>query len=448
MKILLILPAGDQFRVPTPSSPIPRRKMLRFSLLPLTTVAALTPKDCEVKIVDENVEFLDFDDPADLVGITFMTALAPRAYQIAHEFKMRGVPVVAGGYHPTFCPEEVAMHFDSVVIGEAEGNWERVVEDARSGKLKKFYRQSGPCDPAAIPIPRRELTASTAGQYVTVNALQTGRGCKNSCRYCSITTFHKHQHRSRPMEMVLDELRQLPRDIMFIDDNLIADREFITKLLREIIPMKKRWVTQCSIDVADSPELLDLMKRAGCIGLFIGIESLSAKNMAEFDKPFNLPSRYKARIAKIHVAGINVFASIIVGGDNDDISVFNRMLHFLQEVHADGLQLNIMTPLPGTPLFETMNRDGRVTDYDWSKYDFRHVVMQPKLMSRLGLQDGADGLYLAFYRLDRVVLRALRTLWRSGWVEAWVVLMLNMTYRYDNRREGLAKRLKGGVSDG
>jgi len=443
MKILLILPASDDFRVASPTALTPPRKMLRFSLLPLTTVAALTPPGHEIKIVDENVEYLDLDTPADLVGITFMTALAPRAYEIARAFRNRGIPVVAGGYHPTFMPDEAAKHFDAVVVGEAELHWAKVVEDVQLGKLSKIYQCDHACDPSMIPIPRRELTSSKSDQYVTVNAVQTGRGCRNKCRYCSITAFHKGQHRSRPIETVLEELRQIPRTMLFIDDNLIADRPYIVELLTRMIPLKKRWVTQCSIDLADDPELLRLMKAAGCIGIFFGVESINQRNLDQFDKSFNNAERFRERVRKIHKAGITVFTSIIVGGEHDDATVFPEMFDFLQTIHSDGLQLNIMTPLPGTPLFDTMKREGRVIDFDWSKYDFRHVVIQPRLMSQAELQTGADWIYAQFYRLDRILLRSARVFFRSGWAAAWVVFGLNMTYRYDVKQERLWEKVKG-----
>ena len=452
MNILLVLPAGKQFRVESPTAKVPRRKYLRFSLLPLTIVAALTPQEFDVTIIDENVEYLDLTRSFDLVGITFMTALAPRAYAIASAFRQQGIPVIAGGYHPTLCPDEVAEHFDAVVVGEAESHWKTVLADWQMGSLKKIYTTDKLCHPKEIPIPRRELTNRIAKEYVTVNAVQTGRGCRNTCRYCSITAFHRNSHRSRPLDNVLDELEQLPRNIMFIDDNIITNRVYARELFKRMIPLRKRWVGQSSIDLADDPELLALAKMAGCIGLFIGIESLDEQNMGQFDKSFNKPKNYKKQLSLIHRTGILVFASMMVGGENDTVQSFQNIWKFLQHINADGLQLNIMTPLPGTPLFKQFHDAGRIWDYDWSNYDFRHVVIEPKLMSRGELQRGADWLYLQFYRFDRICLRAVKTLLQHGWLTAFIVFRLGFTYRYDNRHEKLAKRLysreelHGGVS--
>ena len=352
MKILLVLPAGEQVRV-TPQNPeVPRRAMLRFSVLPLTVVAALTPRQHQVRIVDENVEALDFDTDCDVVGITFMTALAPRAYEIAAHFRRRGRIVVGGGYHATLCPEDATPHFDAVVAGDAEGAWERLLADLQRGELQKVYRQpaggevslstnllvghdrraclgdeallqtarsaSAPYPPNGLaplrahgwrpklptnpdstgapltapelfrtPVPRRDLLQHTARHYATINAVQAGRGCRHNCRYCSVTVFHGRKYRRRPVADVIAELGSLPRNFIFVDDNIIADREYALDLFRAMAPLRKRWVSQCSVLVADDPELLRLMRAAGCCGLFIGIETASDENLAAMNKQFN-----------------------------------------------------------------------------------------------------------------------------------------------------------------
>jgi len=440
MKILLVLPAVERVRVTADQSEVPRRSMKRFSLLPLTTVAALTPPEHEVEICDENVQPLDLDAPVDVVAISFMTAYAPRAYEIAAAFKARGVTVVAGGYHPTFCPEEVCEHVDAVVIGEAEGSWQRLLGDLAVGRLARIYRRAAPCDPAEIPVPRRDLTPGTSKYYVTTNAVQTGRGCQHRCRYCSVTAFYSHTHRSRPLEQVIQELGELPRDLMFVDDNIIADPTYARDLFEAMAPLNKRWVSQCSLEIADDPELLQLARRAGCLGLFIGIETLSAANLSAVDKGFNDHKGYCRRLAVIRGAGIGVIAGIIVGMDGDDVSTFERLLRFVQASHIDAVQVNIMTPLPGTPLFEQLSAQGRLLDRDWRHFDFRHAVIVPANMTPNQLQDGADWLYAQFYRLDRILLRSARALVELGPVQALLGLRLNLTYRYDNQREGIVGR--------
>ena len=441
MKILLVLPAADHLRVTTPGGQPPKRAMLRFSVLPLTVVAALTPPRHQVSICDENVEAIDFDCDADVVGITFMTALAPRAYQIAAAFRAKGKIVVAGGYHPTLCPDEAAPHFDAVVVGEAEGNWQQLLADIEVGKLQRIYRLPQPADMATTPVPRRDLTARTARHYVTTNAVQTGRGCPHGCRYCSVTAFHRRSYRHRPVQNVLEEIRRIPANhFMFVDDNIIADTDYARQLFQGLISLGKRWASQCSLKIADDPELLRLAYAAGCRGLFIGIETLDERNLATMDKGFNESRRYAQRLAAIRRQGMLIELSVMVGLDNDDVSVFARTLHFLQAVHASALQVNILTPLPGTPLFQDFQRQGRITDHDWSHYDFRHVVIRPTRMTAAQLQDGTDWLYRQFYRLDRILLRTLRSLLTLGPITAYIIWRLNMTYRYDNIRERIIGR--------
>lgn len=440
MKIVLVLPANPALRVTHESPEVPRRKMLRFSLLPLTTVAALTPPEHEVTIRDENVQPLDFDCDADLVGVSFMTALAPRAYEIAAEFRKRGKIVVAGGYHPTFLPDEASRHFDAVLVGDAEDLWPRLLQDASEGSLNKIYRHTAPPTLDNSPFPRRELLRQTARHYATTDAVQTGRGCLHRCRYCSVTAFHNGGYRHRPVARVLDELRGIGRDFVFVDDNIIADPEYARELFREMAPLRKRWVSQASITIADDQELLRLARKAGCQGLFIGVETTNPANLAAVGKGFNDATFYAARIRRIRREGIGVIAGIIVGMDDDTPEVFAATLRFLEETGIDAVQVNILTPLPGTPLFDDLEREGRILDRGWERYDYRHVVFRPARMTAEDLQNGADWLYREFYRPDRILRRSLGALFTLGPIQAILSLRLNMTYHYDNVREGISGR--------
>jgi radical SAM superfamily enzyme YgiQ (UPF0313 family) len=446
LRILLVLPAGERVRVTPDHRAVPRRAMLRFSVLPLTVVAALTPPEHEVRIVDENVEPLDFNAECDLVGVSFMTALAPRAYEIAAHFRRRGKLVVAGGYHATLCPQEVARHFDALVEGDAEAAWEQLLADVCSGELKPRYGRrtwDGRPAPAArvparrTPAPRRELLAHTARHYATINAVQAGRGCRHNCRYCSVTVFHERNYRPRPLADVMAELRALPRNFIFVDDNLIAERNYAAELFRAMIPLRKRWVGQCSVLIADDPELLGLARAAGCRGLFIGLETASEANLRAMSKQFNQAASYPARLRRIRRAGIAVVAGMIVGLDADGPEVFEQTSRFLARTRIDAVQLNILTPLPGTPLFADMEAAGRITDRDWSHYDYRHVVFRPARMTASELQAGADWVYSRFYRLDRILWRFVRGVFSLGWMPALLGLKLGLTYRYDNRREAI-----------
>lgn len=440
MKILLVLPAADHLRVTSEHSSVPRRGMLRFSLLSLTMVAGATPAEHEVEICDENVECLDLASDADVVGVSFMTALANRAYEIARAFREQGKIVVAGGHHPTLFAEETLHHFNAVVRGDAEEAWPRLLRDVEGGRLERIYCNEKAFDLSRLSAARRDLLKKTAQHYVTTGAVQAGRGCSHRCRYCSIAAFHGQSYRQRPVERVIEEVRGLPREIIFVDDNLIADEAYARELFNALIPLKKRWVSQCSLKIADDPALLDLARRAGCKGMFIGIETTSAQNLDAVDKGFNDTRLHRKRIAAIRRSGIGVVAGMIVGMDRDDVTVFESTLRFLQETGIEALQLNIMTPLPGTPLYDDLDRCGRITDRDWSRYDFRHCVIRPARMAAEELQDGADWLYRQFYRFDRIVVRTIRTLFTAGLIPAVLTWRLNMTYRYDNLRESIKGR--------
>ena len=270
--------------------------------------------------------------------------------------------------------------------------------------------------------------------------MQIGRGCPHGCRYCSVTQFHHRKYRHRPLADVLAELREVPRNFMFVDDNIIGDRDYARQLFRAMAPMGKRWVSQSSIEIADDEELLRLAHAAGCRGLFIGVETISAENLAAMDKGFNNSRCYRERLRRIRRAGIGVVAGIMVGLDRDDATVFERTLRFLNRAGVDTLQVNILTPLPGTPLFEDFARAERILDRDWGRYDFRHVVIEPARMTPQQLQDGADWLRSQFYRLDRILWRFARGLFVVGLVPSLLGLKLNLTYRRDNRREHILGR--------
>ena len=250
LQILLIEPAADHLRVDARHKVV-KRKMLRFSVLSLTTVAALTPERHHITLVDENVEPLDLDLQPDVVGITFMTGLAPRAFELARHFRQQGAVTVAGGFHPTLNPEEVSQHFDVVAAGQAEDTWPHILVDIELQQYRSIYRSDPNLDLEVVPVPRRDLLDSTRRHYITTHAVQTGRGCNHRCKFCSITAFYQHQYHCRPVENVLEELKEIPRHFMFVDDNIIADRDYARQLFEAMRPLKKRWISQCSIELAD-----------------------------------------------------------------------------------------------------------------------------------------------------------------------------------------------------
>ena len=434
MKILLIAPASGLWRG-VGRHRVFGGKTFRFSLLSLLTVAAETPAGHGVRIIDEQVDDVPFDGGWDLVGVTAMTAGAPRAYEIAAAFRHRGVPVVLGGMHPTLCSAEALQHADAVVAGEAEGVWGRVVEDAAAGRLGGIYRAEEAVDLGALrAVPRGLLDARN---YATVFAVQATRGCPHRCSFCSVSAFSGGVQRRRPVEQVAREVAGIPsRFFIFVDDNLTADRDYAAALFRAIAPLGKRWVTQSTLAVADDAELVELAARAGCVGLFVGLETFRASHLRAVGKEFNEAERYRERIARLHGAGIGVEAGLVFGFDGDDAGVFERALEHLDEFGIDAIQTSILTPLPGTPFFEKMRE--RITDGDWGHYDFHHVVFEPKGMTAGELQQGHDWLVREFYRPGRIVNRLARVARRPrGWqVLPWAAA-INSGYYGRVRRFGI-----------
>lgn len=428
MRLVLINPTAPEWRVGPGGSPGHKTRVFRFSMLSSLSVAAAMPPNVETRIVDEEVEPVDLGVDADLVGLSFMTFNAPRAYEIADAFRSRGTPVIVGGYHPTFMPQEAKTHADAVCIGEAEANAPQMIADLSAGRLRPFYR-NGLADLGRLRAPDRRLLRASA--YAPADAVQATRGCSSQCTFCSIAPFFEHRFRARPVDQVIEELRPLRRLLLFMDDNITADVAYAKELFARMVPLRKRWFSQCGIGIADDDELLRLAYASGCRGLFIGLESISDENLKAWRKTANRAGDYSRAIAKLHATGIGVIAGIVFGNDADTRETFPRTLEFLHEARVDALQATILTPFPGTPLFDSFERDGRITDRDWAHYDFRHVVFEPRNMSPEKLRDGHDWVLSRFYSRRSVasrVLRAVRYLAPSTITAA--MLPLNLSYRH------------------
>lgn len=407
IKFVLINPTSVTWRVQAGERPRCSR-FFRFSMLSSLYVAASMPPYVETKIIDEDVEPIDFETDADIIGISFMTYNAPRAYEIADRFRReRGKPVIFGGYHPTFMPEEAIHHADAVCIGEAEGNVPQMMEDFVAGALKQFYC-SELVNLAGLPWPNRALIQKQ--NYASVDPLQATRGCHHLCSFCSVSAFHHHRFRIRLVAEVIDELKSLGRYILFMDDNIIGDREYAKELFAEMIPLGKRWFSQCSIGIADDDELLRLASRSGCQGLFIGFETLSEAGLRSWKKKTNLGKNYLAVVRKLHAAGIGICAAFMFGGDDDTPDVFEQTLDFLLEANVETLQATRLTPFPGTSLFAELDRQGRILDKDWAHYDFNHVVFEPLHMSRETLDQGTAWVVRQFHTRRMVAQRVWRSL--------------------------------------
>ena len=403
MKILLISPENKKSIYAYSKEDV---RAFWFPKLSLPTIAAHTPPDIEVKILDEVVEDINFDMEVDLVGISTMTYLAPRAYEIAARFRARGVKVVIGGIHASMCPEEAKEHADSVVVGEAERTWRLLIEDLRRGELKPFYRETDLPELVGLPIPRRELLNRKS--YWTTNCVQTSRGCPFDCDFCTVTVFGGNQYRLRPVEEVVEEVRRLNKGyVVFVDDNIAGNKAYAKQLFKALIPLKIRWGSQASLTMTRDPELLELAAKSGCTALFIGVESISEENLISANKRFNKVAKFREEFKRFHDYGIMIQTGMIFGFDYDDESSFERTIEFLEENRIELAMFNILTPLPGTGLYKKMDAEGRIIDRDWSHYDGRHVVFKPRLISPETLQEGFFWAYHRFYSVPSILKRVI-----------------------------------------
>lgn len=396
MKVLLIAPAWRD-----PLWARDKKQKAIFPPLNLAIVASLTPEDVEVSIIDENLTSINDKMEADLVGITAMTALAPRAYQIAEFFRARGSKVVMGGIHASAKPEEAAQHVDAVAVGEAEATWPQIVEDFRKGRLQRIYKAEQRPSLLGLQVARRNLLH--ASRYLVPGTLQTTRGCPFACTFCSVTTFFGRSYRFRPVAEVVREVAMLPSKLVaFVDDNIIGNIRYAKELFRALTPLKIKWFSQGSLNLARDPELMDLAAASGCIGMFIGFESLSESNLKEMRKKQNDAETYAADIDRLHRHGLAIEGAFVFGLDGDDEDVFERTVSFARESKLEAAQFGILTPFPGTPLYDQLERENRITKRDWSLYDVAHVVFQPKRMSPQTLQEGNNWAWKEFYSVKSI----------------------------------------------
>ncbi|MBI5409828.1 MAG: B12-binding domain-containing radical SAM protein [Nitrospirae bacterium] len=383
-------------------SPIAAKSLLggdfyfRLPYLGLLKVASLTPADWQVNIIDEKVEPVDFNADVDLVGITAMTPAVKRGYEIADGFRQRGRKVIMGGMHVSKLPEEALQHGDSVVIGEAEDQWDKVLADFERGELGKIYKnENGYPSLANRPAPNWDLYRDK--NYLPVHFIETTRGCPHNCEFCSVTSSFGGKFRNRPVDEVEREIQNLKplggrlalkNVVFFADDNIISSRKHAIELLNRIIPYNLKWLGQASVNVAKDDEVLALCRKSGCMGLLLGFETLSADNLSNMGKHFNKPQDYINVVRKLHDYGIGVDGSFVLGFDHDDEGVFDRAAEFVVKAKIDVCYFSILTPYPGTGLHAQMVGEKRIIDGDWANYNTNNVVFMPKLMKPEKLLSG------------------------------------------------------------
>lgn len=362
--------------------------------LPLAVLAGLTPPDVECVLHDDRLEEIPYDAPTDLVALSVEIYTARRAYEIAAEYRRRGVPVVMGGVHPTLVPDEALEHADAVCTGDAESVWGALVADARAGRLRRRYDGRPGVAQAGGVRPRRELYAGKP--YLPITLLQFSRGCRYACTFCAISSYFGRRHFVRPTREVLEEIGDAGRRLLFfVDDNLLSDHAAAKAFLRELVPLKVRWVSQGSIDMTDDPELMELLEASGCVGNVIGFESLDRTNLRAMAKGPALRSRgrggpadwdrYARAVEILRRHHLQTWAAFTLGHDHDTPASIGETCDFALANKFCFAAFNILMPYPGTPLYDRLAEEGRLLfGGKWwlhADYRFNHAAFRPARMS-------------------------------------------------------------------
>jgi len=373
--------------------------------LSLVTIASLTSEPHLAYIEDENLRQINFTDSPDLVGISVNVDTAYRAFEISEKYRHQGVKVIFGGIHASSNPELMLQHCDAVCIGEAEEVWSTIINDVLTNNLKKTYFNASSTDLSKVPIPKWDYISKKS--YLYNNIIVTSRGCPFKCEFCyNSCDYVNSTYRNRPIGNVIDEIKSLgTNQIMFIDDNLIGNIKWLESFLEAISPLKVIWHSAVSTNIVHHPKLISKMAESGCKSLFIGFESINASSIKSANKGQNKVHEYEYLIKILHDNDIMVNASLVFGFDHDTTKTFKDTLDWLIQNKIETMTSHILTPYPGTKLYKRLENEGRIIDFDLSKYNTSNVVFQPSLMSRLELRNGYLKMYDEFYSLKNIINR-------------------------------------------
>lgn len=405
LKIALISPKGPLYRHRGGIW----RKSLRYMPLTLPTLASLVPPElnAQLQLIEEGIADVPENLEADLVGMTVITGTACRAYELAARFRKRGIIVVLGGPHVTLIPEDAEPNADAVVVGYAEETWPRLLRDFASGgraALQKRYVQSPGLKLENLPFPRRDLLP--ASRYLTTNVFEATRGCVHNCDFCVVPTAWGRKPLQKPPEDVVADIRQKgARKALFVDLNLIADRDYAIRLFTALLPLNIKWYGLSTVLLGDDDELLALAARSGCRGLLMGLESISPEALRQSRKGFNTPERFKELVRKLHAHKIALQGCFVFGLDHDTPDIFLRTAEFAVEARIDLPRFAVVTPFPKTGLYNRLESEGRILTKNWELYDGQHVVFQPKQMSISQLQNGIESAWKFAYRYRSIARR-------------------------------------------
>lgn len=401
--------------------------------LPVAALAALTPRDVAVSFYDDRLEPIPYDAPADLVAISVETYTARRAYQIASEFRRRRVPVVMGGFHATLAPDEVARYAEAVVTGEAEEVWPLLIEDARRGRLEKFYHSETRAPLAHAGYDRRIFRGK---RYLPLGLVESGRGCPFPCDFCAIQTFYGRTHRRRPIDAVvaeLDALKAEKRLFFFVDDNFAADPSDGADLLDAIGRTGVRWVTQLSINAAHDEACVHRLAMSGCHGVLIGFESLDPANLRRMRKSFNtMKGGYGPALANLRRHGVRVYGTFVFGYDHDTRDSFAPAVDFALEHKFYLAAFNHLTPFPGTPLYKRLAAEGRLLFDRWwldDGYAYNRIPFLPARIEPDALRRGCVEARRRFFSMSAIVRRGFDAVNRADGFMARTFFLINAMHR-------------------
>jgi radical SAM superfamily enzyme YgiQ (UPF0313 family) len=402
------------------------KKSLRYAPLTLTTLAALVPPElgASIEIYDEGIEEIDFDLDANLIAMTVITGNAPRTYELAEHFRGRRIPVVLGGPHVTLLPEEAQQHADAIVTGYAEQTWPELLRDFQAGRMRPRYDQAQNLVLVGLPFPRRDMLRRFS--YATIHTFEATRACIHRCDFCVVPFAWGTRPYQKPVEEVVQDIRQFrSKRVIFLDLNLIADIKYAAKLFEALIPLRVRWFGLATAQLAYDNGLLSLAARSGCRGLLVGFESLSRKSLRSSKKGFNDPGRYRDIVKIFHSHNISLMGCFVFGLDYDTPDVFRETVNFCVEAKIDLPRFAILTPFPGTPLFDRLKAEGRILTDDWSLYDGQHVVFRPAKMSVKRLYDGTEMAWKHAYSYSSIWKRLA-----GSRREPLIALIANLGYRF------------------
>jgi len=397
------------------------------------TLAGLAQRDREVQIrfYDDRTESIPFDEPTDLVAMSVETYTAKRSYQIASQYRRRGVPVVMGGFHPTLVPDEASEFAESIVVGEAEGLWPDVLQDFRGGRLRRVYQQ--PKRPALVGL-RPDRSIFRGKRYLPVGLVEAGRGCHFRCEFCAIQSYFGNTQTRRPVDEIIEEIQRIKKPlIFFVDDNITSNMDQAKEFFRRLIPLKIRWVSQASINAAHDEEFLRLIKASGCQGLLIGFESLNPENLRRMRKSFNLMGGgYEKALENLRRHEIRLYVTFILGYDEDNGDTLQETLEFAQRHHFYIVAFNHLTPFPGTPLYDRLKREGRLLYERWwlaPEYRYGMVPFTPRGITAEQVKQRCIEARQKFYSFSSIFRRSLDRVNSGNWFMWTHFFSINLLFR-------------------